>query len=168
MPQTVCCRSFGDYTNEVVQREKCTFRYKAGRARARAHTLSCATHGIKKQGGRAKVKSAALSAAIAAPPSTSPPRAADNIFFAESRRAVEWIFIGERRLSPSRTEFVFIGYALSHAEYRRSETDVVFKNSILRPRSSPSATRTYRDALTRVTKSTIYRLAARFDKLCRF
>lgn len=120
-------------------------------ARARAHTLSCATHGIKKQGGRAKVKSAALSAAIA----SLRPRAADNIFFAESRRAVEWIFIGERRLSPSRTEFVFIGYALSHAEYRRSETDVVFKNSILRPRSSPSATRTYRDALTRVAKSTI-------------
>lgn len=25
MPQTVCCRSFGDYTNEVAQREKCTF-----------------------------------------------------------------------------------------------------------------------------------------------
>lgn len=62
MPQTVCCRSFGDYTNEVVQREKCTFRYKAG------PRASCATHGIKNRGGRAKVKSAAL------PRSLRPPR----------------------------------------------------------------------------------------------
>ena len=95
----ICCRSFGDYTNEVVQREKCTFPLQS--------CSRSATYGIKKRekGGerewrQRKVKTFRL--AIAG-------RIADNIFFAESPLPRRMGFPSTRfRLNPSRTEPAFI------------------------------------------------------------
>lgn len=92
MPQRVCCRSFGDYTNEVVQREKCTSRYKAARVQPRTELK-------KREGRERKVKK--FCSAIA--------RIADNIFFAESPVPRRMGFPSTRfRLNPSRTEPAFI------------------------------------------------------------
>lgn len=107
MPQTVCCRSFGDYTNEVVQREKCTFRYKAGRARRMPRTEL--KIGVEER--RWKVPLCR---------DCPGPRAADNIFFAESRRAVEWIFIGAA-FEPFKNGIRFYRIRALASEYRRND-----------------------------------------------
>lgn len=149
MPQTVCCRSFGDYTNEVVQREKCTFRYKAGRV----HTLVC-VWGPRTE-LKTRVEGRRWKVPLSLPRSLRPPRRGQYFLcWKPARRRMD--FHRRAAFEPFKNGIRFYRIrALSHAEYRRSATGVVFKNSILRPRSSPSATRTNRDALTRVAKSTI-------------